>query len=469
MYTSYKITPDRIATTATTATVSVNVDGISLVPYDLIPEGRVDVPDSFSRRVVMQGSIIIPRGTKSVCIRTPQGLRTLHTPDLAISAEMYWENDRVNLDGSFTDPSGADEACFQPAGTDCNATIGGSWAMQSTECATELSQWLIAIVDRLGGTTQAQERLRLNLANEFAAVEANTEGRTARRAAAEASTEKRTTKSESAAKEIVKFDTDGLEPYGYLSNVLNHDGRPDGSVASIVMAMAMLPGTRRVLTYLHSVVPFTFCNFSFFIAGSMRTFDAYLIHAQCMLLVQADNLLVRMEDKSTVGPDWYRINSSLVAAHVDTRPNIRVPDAYIDQIHFNLRHIGTAREMDRLNCQKGRLFEGNRELTSFAVFSGVTSQLADWCQNGPDSVVKLPTHEQVSELFRDSEAQAQVTKNILTPGQWMQMSDDEAMRVGGENEASFTFWEPFPAELITIDSDKPRVLEGFGQMNFPKA
>ena len=462
MYTSYKITPDRIATTATTASVSVNVDGISLVPYDLIPEGRVDVPDSFSRRVVMQGSIIIPRGTKSVCIRTPQGLRTLHTPDLAISAEMYWENNRVTNYGSFT--AEEDRACFQPANTDCNATIGGSWAMQSTECATELVQWLIAIVDKLGGARETETRLKLNLSNEMNAFYERT-GLNERLTTSAKTGEE----GEEGEEETGDIDANEMAPYQNVMNVLLFGGDWNmGEIPSIVMAMAMLPGTRRVLTYLHSVVPFTFCNYSFFIAGSMRTFDAYLIHAQCMLLVQADNLLVRMEDKSTVGPDWYRINSSLVTAHVDTRPNIRIPDAYIDQIHFNLRHIGTAREMDRTNCQKGRLFDG-RELTSFAVFSGVTSQLADWCQNGPDSVVKLPTREQVDDLFRESPAQAAVTRNILSPGQWMQTSDDEAMRVGGENEASFTFWEPFPAELITIDSDKPRVLEGFGQMNFPKA
>jgi hypothetical protein len=425
MLTTYEIAPGTIVSTATSSEGGFKVGNINVVPYDPIPPGIIDgIGDEFFQRRIMQASIVMTADVKSALVRTPNGSRTITPVDAAISASVYFEDahltDRGKVDNNKTELSDTITSKF-------SATVGGTWAMQTPAAARALVGWLARIISELGDGEVANKVLMHTGATLPALEDASSAGHL----------------------DLIKNLTSGARN-------------------NLVLQLAALPGNRTVISYLHSVVPFVFCNWTIYIAGFATFGDLYLIHPQCMTLVSADNLLVKQYDPTTVRPPWIKINSRIAAAYTGTLPDVRIPSGYAEDISFSLRKLGTAATMIRDDhAESNASMSENQRPDAFAVFSGVMEQSADWCFQGPDSITHMPTQSQIFRLFEENSTASNVMVDILKTGHWLRTDDNSDTAVDMTRECDTRCWVPYPATMTIASSNTTVHQKGYEQLEFP--
>jgi len=410
LLTPYRIPELGVVTTATSATATLRIANTNIVPYDHIPPENQELNDMFTAERIFGASIVVPIGTCAVTVRTPQGTRTLTTVDLAFSAEIY-------------DETGGD-------------TIGETWAFHCHGGPRALSKWILSII----------RALKLTTANELKdTLQRNTGVSTF----------------DDVIGADIKHLTDAVSITSRPSSAVSIGSSPAAMEEKMFVILANMPGTREVLTYLHSISPFNFCNFTLNILGSATFSDAYLIHPAPMAMIMSDSIIGRLKDPNHFGPDFWRILTRLCVFYHSNKPNIRIPDVYADNIAFSLRKLGTTKNVDRTDREiNGRVGVDD----AIAIFCGVDAVLPPWCEDGTDSKTRLPQESEVKDLFHKNSTHAAVMLDKLRDGKWL-MTDEDRQRdlIDASREFGPEGWVPWPANLVMEDG-RVQVLQGYDQL-----
>jgi len=428
---------------ATRTGQTFQVGRFTVAPYDQIDTPNDDLTDAFYERRLIPSSVVIDKDTVYAEIPSPEG-RTKHTAvDLAVSAGLYYETcclDEAKFsDRQFGDPNAGrgelyfndDHNCgFNPLHPPFPPTVGGTWALQTDEGAAALCGWLEQVakntsLDELKKSIQRRTGFDAGKIDPARHLDTTT-----------------------GAGDLVRWFR---KTHEFLAKRLIDD-----EMSKKICLLALLPGSRKIMTYLHELSPFTVCNFTLQIAPWANCADLYLMHPKPMTVVTSDTWVGKFDDPTKYGVKRWRMHSRVVVFRHSTQPDLRIADAFITAVGCKMHTLSTACLINRTS----RIEDGERGSDAFAIFSGVKSTYPAWCRFGQDSMTRLPCEADITEMFETTVPANHMIK-MLKRGNWVHpvgLVVSDCAR-----ECPIEGWMPWQALLTKKSTPEPASLEGMGQ------
>lgn len=435
LYPVFRVETGEVISTAVRTGDSFNVGRFTVVPYDNINTGLDPLADSFFERRTLASAVIVPRDSVSVTVPSPQGTTVHSTVSLAISAGLYYEDCCLN-DTMFSDPAAATTSYFKSTGpaADHNVlqppfppTVGGTWALQTNEGAAELCGWLERVAKTFGTTDTTQIKNAIKRRTGF---QSNV---TSAAYLADAAVATNT--------HAVWMQKHHRFLYGRLS------GGDD--TAKVICLLALLPGSRMIMTYLHELSPFNICNFGLYMAGWANCADGYMMHPKPMTVVTSDNGVAMFSDPTKLGVKRWRIFSRCAIFRNTTQPDVRITDIFISGVKCRIHQLSTARILER----KMRIEEDGAGNASdgFAIFCGTSNVFPEWCRYGTDSLVSLPLEEQIGAMLIGNKDAAEYMYKMLSSKGWALPTFANTAAVDAARECACEQWAPWTATITKTD------------------
>ena len=485
LYHSFRIETGEVVGTATRSSPNFTVGRFTVVPYDEIQTGGDQLPDSFFERRLIPSSVVISRHTVSTIIPTPHG-KTEHSPvDFGVSAGVILEDCCVR-ECKFHQPQNDPRDYYHDdmvgPGTEHNIlvpshavpTVGGTWALQTDKGAAAMCGWLENVAKTFKTTDLKEIKAAIKRRTGFDATKLKPKQFICENPDESDNEDD----NEEDNKKSKKDDDDegdderprrrrpddarrpgDMSPYDWMKKYMKYMlARLENgdALAQVICLLALLPCTRKIMTYLHELSPFTVCNFTLYISGWGNCADGYMMHPKPMTAVTSDNFVGQFYDPTKYGPKRWRIHSRVGIFRSATQPDLRITDIFITGVSCQMHTLSTARQLDR----KSRIEDQDRVSDAFAVFSGVDTVFPAWCRFGPDSVAKLPMKSEIDALFRDNRESAKYMFEMLAETHW----SSNHVSISGDvaRECPFEQWVPWTASLVKADKTVQE-LEGMGQ------
>ena len=505
----YRISDDQVVGVPMKTQPSLIVNGTEVVFYDTLTS-QSQVKDPFSQTRIFGSAVNVCGDVARFEIKTPNGSRVITSIDLAISAGMFHPGEslvtygmpRILAEDHNLTQEDSVSKCFanqyyeyliqQGAAKEDGPgayrtafpSIAGSYAFQTAESARLLVRWLSSIIDVV---TKDARSVRLT---EAAVADPN--GLPDKTSALLSAILRNTG---------VKFNITGAPglnddidyagddaapapvPYlNFVTAILNNSWHsflkdvlfdPDDEINAMVALLCALPGTRLVAGYLHSVVPFTFCNFVYFIVGSATSYDGYVLQKKPPVhCISSDNTVGTFTDPQNYSTPRYNIGSRFAMYTHSTDLNVRIPDVLATNRKFDASVCARPGEVPR---RQRSVADTPGQYDTFAVFSGVGDVLPKWCKHGWDSIIDMPTQEEImTYLFPGGFMNSPVKNKIhersvemmtkgLEVGDWHVSVQDDEDGFNQTTDAPNRKWYAWPATMYTSDG-ATHILPGLRQM-----
>lgn len=492
----YQVAPNEYVGVVSKAAPSLKVGNYEVVFYDSI-NNQGQLSDAFTQSRIFGAAVVVSDNVSKLSIKTPKGNRTIRNHELALAAGLFHPSEGVMYGANRTVINGAMlavppnsknaiKALFQsryysyleqngaakgdgPLQT-AFPSIAGAYAFQTHEAARLLVRWLAEIAKKI---TENVEAVRLEQAAAVPAVFPNKTNLLLNTVIRNTGVKLNITGAPGAVPGSMTYTqfVDAILDNPWHSFLRDTIFDAADELNAMVLLLCALPGTNVVVEYLSSVVPFSICNFVYYIVGSAITFDGYVIQSEAPVhCITSDPLVGTFTDSENYSVPRHNIEGRAALYTHSKDLNFRVPDVFTSQQEFDTRIIGRPGDVPRRN----RLRSGTKgQYDTFAVFSGVGSTLPPWCQNGWDSIVDMPTPEEIRvHLFPgvdQNAAQTAVQERVaeimiegLAAGDWTTVVQDDENDYNQSTDANNRKWYPWPA-VITSDNSQT-ILAGLGQL-----